>query len=427
MTLTLPLCKINIPMHLFRYKKGELYAEDVPLRVLADKYGTPLYVYSQGTLERHVESYEKAFKGFPHVICFAVKANSNLAVLSALAKRGAGADVVSGGELYRALKAGVPASKIVYAGVGKTEEEIRYALKSEIVMFNIESGQELEEINRVAGRMRVKAPIALRINPDVDPLTHPYISTGLKKYKFGIPMEEALEYFKMAAGMKNVEVVGIHKHIGSQITEVTPFVDAMNRILTLVDELREQGLAIRYLDMGGGLGIPYNHEPAAPPRELARKVLPLLKGRDLTLVLEPGRSISGNAGVLLSKVLYLKKGPGKEFVIVDAGMNDLMRPTLYDAYHEILPVRKRRAKTIVADVVGPICESGDFLAKERPLQRLERGDLIAVMSSGAYGFTMSSNYNSRPRAAEVMVKGRRHFLVRERETYEDLVRKEKKL
>lgn len=414
-------------MHLFRYKKGELYAEDVPLRVLANKYGTPLYVYSQGTLERHVESYEKAFKGFPHVICFAVKANSNLAVLSALGRRGAGADVVSGGELYRALKAGIPASKIVYAGVGKTEEEIRYALKSKIAMFNIESGQELEEINRVAGRMRVTAPIALRINPDVDPLTHPYISTGLKKYKFGIPMEKALEYFKLAAGMKNVEVVGIHKHIGSQITEVTPFVDAMNRILTLVDELREHGLAIRYLDMGGGLGIAYNHEPAAPPSELARKVLPLLKGRNLTLVLEPGRSISGNAGVLLSKVLYLKKGPGKEFVIVDAGMNDLMRPTLYDAYHEILPVRKRRAKTIVADVVGPICESGDFLAKERPLQRLERGDLIAVMSSGAYGFTMSSNYNSRPRAAEVMVKGRRHFLVRERETYEDLVRKEKKL
>ncbi len=414
-------------MHLFRYKKGELHAEDVPLRVLANKYGTPLYVYSQGTLERHVESYEKAFKGFPHVICFAVKANSNLAVLSALARRGAGADVVSGGELYRALKAGVPASKIVYAGVGKTEKEIRYALKSKIAMFNIESGQELEEINRVAGRMRVTAPIALRINPDVDPLTHPYISTGLKKYKFGIPMEKALEYFKLAAGMKNVEVVGIHKHIGSQITEVTPFVDAMNRILSLIDELREHGLAIKYLDMGGGLGIAYNHEPAAPPRELARKVLPLLKGRDLTLVIEPGRSISGNAGVLLSKVLYLKKGPGKEFVIVDAGMNDLMRPTLYDAYHEILPVRKRRAKTIVADVVGPICESGDFLAKERPLQRLERGDLIAVMSSGAYGFTMSSNYNSRPRAAEVMVKGRRHFLVRERETYEDLVRKEKKL
>ncbi|MEJ2323518.1 MAG: diaminopimelate decarboxylase [Nitrospirota bacterium] len=414
-------------MHFFSYRKGELYAEDVPLRVLAKKYGTPLYVYSQGTLERHVESYEKAFGGFPHVLCFAVKANSNLAVLGILARKGAGADVVSGGELFRALKAGVPASKIVYAGVGKTEEEIRYALKSGIMMFNIESGQELREIDRVAGRLRAKAPIALRINPDIDPLTHPYISTGLKKYKFGIPMEEALEYFRLAQGMKNVEVVGIHKHIGSQITEVTPFVDAMNRILTLVDELRDGGLAIRYLDMGGGLGIPYNHEPAAPPSELARRVLPLLDGRDLTLVLEPGRSISGNAGVLLSKVLYLKKGPGKEFVIVDAGMNDLMRPTLYDAYHEILPVRKRRTKKIVADVVGPICESGDFLARERPLQRLERGDLIAVMSSGAYGFTMSSNYNSRPRAAEVMVKGRRHFLVRERETYGDLVRKEKKL
>jgi diaminopimelate decarboxylase len=414
-------------MHFFSYRKGELYAEDVPLRVLAKKYGTPLYVYSQGTLERHVESYEKAFGGFPHVLCFAVKANSNLAVLGILARKGAGADVVSGGELFRALKAGVPASKIVYAGVGKTEEEIRYALKSGIMMFNIESGQELREIDRVAGKLRAKAPIALRINPDIDPLTHPYISTGLKKYKFGIPMEEALEYFRLAQGMKNVEVVGIHKHIGSQITEVTPFVDAMNRILTLVDELRDGGLAIRYLDMGGGLGIPYNHEPAAPPSELARRVLPLLDGRDLTLVLEPGRSISGNAGVLLSKVLYLKKGPGKEFVIVDAGMNDLMRPTLYDAYHEILPVRKRRTKKIVADVVGPICESGDFLARERPLQRLERGDLIAVMSSGAYGFTMSSNYNSRPRAAEVMVKGRRHFLVRERETYGDLVRKEKKL
>jgi diaminopimelate decarboxylase len=414
-------------MHFFSYRKGELYAEDVPLRVLAKKYGTPLYVYSHGTLERHVESYEKAFGGFPHVLCFAVKANSNLAVLGILARKGAGADVVSGGELFRALKAGVPASKIVYAGVGKTEEEIRYALKSGIMMFNIESGQELREIDRVAGRLRAKAPIALRINPDIDPLTHPYISTGLKKYKFGIPMEEALEYFRLAQGMKNVEVVGIHKHIGSQITEVTPFVDAMNRILTLVDELRDGGLAIRYLDMGGGLGIPYNHEPAAPPSELARRVLPLLDGRDLTLVLEPGRSISGNAGVLLSKVLYLKKGPGKEFVIVDAGMNDLMRPTLYDAYHEILPVRKRRTKKIVADVVGPICESGDFLARERPLQRLERGDLIAVMSSGAYGFTMSSNYNSRPRAAEVMVRGRRHFLVRERETYGDLVRKEKKL
>jgi diaminopimelate decarboxylase len=412
-------------MHLFKYKKGELYAEDVPLRTLAAKYGTPLYVYSQGTLERHVESYHNAFDGFPHVVCFAVKANSNIAVLNVLGKKGTGADVVSGGELYRALKAGIPAKRIVYAGVGKTEDEIRYALKSKILMFNIESGDELAEIDRIAGKMRLRAPIALRINPDIDPLTHPYIATGLKKYKFGIPMEKALEHFKLADRMKNVDVVGIHKHIGSQITEVTPFVDALNRILTLVDDLKAHGMGIDYLDMGGGLGIPYDNEETVPPKELAKRVLPLLRGRDLTLILEPGRSIAGNAGVLVSKVLYLKQGPGKEFVIVDAGMNDLMRPSLYDAYHEILPVKKSRRGKVIADVVGPICESGDFLAKDREIQKLERGDLMAVMSSGAYGFTMSSNYNTRPRPAEVMVKGRRHFLVRERETLKDITKGEK--
>jgi diaminopimelate decarboxylase len=412
-------------MHLFKYKKGELYAEAVPLRTLAAKYGTPLYVYSQGTLERHVESYHNAFDGFPHVVCFAVKANSNIAVLNVLGKKGTGADVVSGGELYRALKAGIPARKIVYAGVGKTEDEIRYALKSKILMFNIESGDELAEIDRIAGKMRLRAPIALRINPDIDPLTHPYIATGLKKYKFGIPMEKALEHFKLADRMKNVDVVGIHKHIGSQITEVTPFVDALNRILTLVDDLKAHGMGIDYLDMGGGLGIPYDNEETVPPKELAKRVLPLLRGRDLTLILEPGRSIAGNAGVLVSKVLYLKQGPGKEFVIVDAGMNDLMRPSLYDAYHEILPVKKSRRGKVIADVVGPICESGDFLAKDREIQKLERGDLMAVMSSGAYGFTMSSNYNTRPRPAEVMVKGRRHFLVRERETLKDITKGEK--
>ncbi len=412
-------------MHLFQYRNGELYAEGVPLRVLAKKYGTPLYVYSQGTLERHMKSYHTAFKDYPHIICFAVKANSNIAVLNLLGKNGGGADVVSGGELYRALKAGMPAKSIVYAGVGKTGDEIRYALKSKILMFNIESGDELAKINRIAGRMRLKAPIALRINPDIDPRTHPYISTGLKKYKFGIPMEEALEHFKLAHRMKNVEVVGIHKHIGSQITEVKPFVDALRKILKLLDELKAQGLQIKYLDMGGGLGIPYNNETTAPPRELAKQVLPLLKGRDLTLVVEPGRSITGNAGILLAKVLYLKEGPGKEFVIVDAGMNDLMRPSLYDAYHEVLPVKRTRRGKVVSDVVGPICESGDFIAKGRPLQRLQQGDLISVMSAGAYGFTMSSNYNSRPRCAEVMVKGRRHFLIRQRETLKDLTRGEK--
>ncbi len=424
LTLGLAGCRINILMHLFRYKNNELYAEGVPLRVLAEKYGTPLYVYSQGTLERHVQSYQKAFDGFPHVICFAVKANSNLAVLNLLGKKGAGADVVSGGELYRALRAGIPASRIVYAGVGKTEEEIRYALRSRILMFNIESGNELEEINRVAGDMKLRAPVALRINPDIDPLTHPYISTGLRKYKFGIPMEDALEYFRLADSMRNVAVVGIHKHIGSQITETQPFVDALSKILSLVDELRATGVEIRNLDIGGGLGISYRDERPALPGELATSLLPLLRGRDLKLIIEPGRSIAGNAGVLLSRVLYLKHGPDKEFVIVDAGMNDLMRPSLYEAYHEILPVRRNRRAEITADVVGPICESGDFLAMGRRLRKLRQGEVIAVMSAGAYGFTMSSNYNSRPRAAEVMVKGRRHFIIRKRETYRDLARGE---
>jgi diaminopimelate decarboxylase len=305
--------------------------------------------------------------------------------------------------------------------VGKTEEEIRFALKTGILMFNIESGDELAEINRVAGKLRVKAPIALRVNPDVDPGTHPYISTGLKKYKFGIPVEEALECYRQASRMKNVKVIGIHKHIGSQITEVKPFADALERVLILVDRLRDQGVDIRYIDVGGGLGIPYQGQKTPKPGDLAKALLPMLKGRDITLVAEPGRSISGNAGVMLTKVLYLKDGPDKKFVIVDGGMNDLMRPTLYEAYHEILPVKKTRSKKIVSDVVGPICETGDFLALGRELPRVERGDLLSVMSAGAYGFTMSSNYNSRPRAAEVMVKGKRHFLIRKRENYLDLI------
>jgi diaminopimelate decarboxylase len=409
---------------LFSYRKGEMYAEDVPMRVLAKKYGTPLYVYSHGTLVRHLQAYQKAFDGVPHLVCFATKANSSLAVLGALAGHGAGADVVSGGELFTALRAGVPAHRIVYAGVGKTEEEIRLALRSKIMMFNIESGEELREIDRVAGLMRTRAPIALRVNPDIDPGTHPYISTGLKKHKFGIPMEEALEFYGQAHRMKHVEVVGVHKHIGSQITKVAPFADALAKLLPLVDELQVRGIALRYLDMGGGLGIPYEGKRTPGPRELARKVLPLVRGRDLTLVMEPGRSIAGNAGVLLTRTLYRKPGPGKEFFIVDGGMNDLMRPTLYGAYHEVLPVRQGRARQVNADLVGPICETGDFLARERRLRRAARGDLFAVMSAGAYGYSMSSNYNGRPRAAEVMVRGRRHALVRARETYEDLVRGE---
>lgn len=411
-------------MNFFKYRNNELYAEDVPVRELAETYGTPLFIYSHATLSRHFKAYEKAFNGLPHIICFALKANSNAAVLNLFSKKGGGADVVSGGEIFRALKAGIPPEKIVYAGVGKTEEEIRYALKTGILMFNVESGEELLEIDRLAGLMKVKAPIALRVNPDIDPQTHPYISTGLRKHKFGIPIDEALEYYRFANSLKNIEITGIHKHIGSQLTKVTPFVDALKRTIFLVDALKGYGLDIKYLDIGGGLGITYKDEEPPVPAELAKNLMPLLKGRELTLIMEPGRSLTGNAGILVTRVLYLKKNPEKEFVIVDAGMNDLVRPAFYDAYHHIKPVEKKRRKIILADVVGPICESGDFLAKDREISAVRKGDYLAVMSAGAYGFSMSSNYNSRAKATEVMVKGKEHAVIRRRETYKDLVKGE---
>ncbi|MEW6584135.1 MAG: diaminopimelate decarboxylase [Nitrospirota bacterium] len=410
-------------MHLFTYRSGELFAEEVPVRKLAEKYGTPLYIYSHGTLLKHFNAYDEAFNDFPHIICFAVKANPNPALLRLFAKNGGGADIVSGGELFVALDSGIPSDKIVYAGVGKTEDEIRFALKSKILMFNVESEDELKEIDRIAGTTKTKAPIALRINPDIDPETHPYIATGLRKHKFGIPIEEALEYYRLASSLKNTSVVGVQKHIGSQITKVSPFVDALKRILILIDELNGKGITLQYLDIGGGLGISYRDEEPPVPEDLARNLIPLLKGRRLKLIMEPGRSIVGNAGILVTKALYLKKGEKKEFVIVDAGMNDLIRPSFYDAYHHIQPAVKKRRNTIVCDVVGPICETGDFLARDRRIQRVERGDYLAVMSAGAYGFSMSSNYNSRPRAAEVMVRGKQHFLIRERETYDDLITK----
>ncbi len=412
-------------MHFFQYKGRELFAEEVSVKKLAEHYGTPLYIYSYNTLLRHFNAYAKAFKGFPHIICFAVKANPNTAILRLFAKNGGGADIVSGGELYVALKAGIPGKKIVYAGVGKTEEEIRFALKSKILMFNVESEDELREIDRVAGKMKKKAPIALRINPDIDPETHPYITTGLKKHKFGIPIDAALEYYRIASKLKNISIVGVHKHIGSQITKISPFVDALKRILLLIDELSGQGMKIQYLDVGGGLGIPYKDEEPPMPKDLAKHLIPLLKGRKLTLIMEPGRSIVGNAGMLVTQVLYLKQGEEKEFVIIDAGMNDLIRPSLYDAYHRILPVVKMKREVTFCDVVGPICESGDFLARGRELKQVRQGEFLAVMSAGAYGFSMSSNYNSRPRAAEIIVKGKQHFLIRKRETYSDLVRNEK--
>jgi diaminopimelate decarboxylase len=411
-------------MHFFKYKKGELYAEEVPVREIAAKYGTPVYIYSASTLVRHFKAYDEAFDGKHHIICFALKANSNSAVIRLFAKHGAGADVVSGGELFRALKAGIPAKKIVYAGVGKTADEIRFALKSKILMFNVESENELREIDRIAADMKVKASIALRINPDIDPQTHPYISTGLKKHKFGIPIDDALEHYKFAKSLKNIAVVGIHKHIGSQLTKISPFVDALKRILILIDELAKSGIRIDFLDIGGGLGITYLDEQPPQPRDLAGHILPLLEGRDVTVVMEPGRSLVGNAGILVTKTLYLKEGEEKNFVIVDAGMNDLMRPSLYNAYHHIQPVVKTRRDTIIADVVGPICESGDFLAKDREIPKVNQGEYLAVMSAGAYGFSMSSTYNSRPRVAEVMVNGTKFALVRKRETYADLLRGE---
>ena len=409
-------------MNLFKYKNSELYAEDVPVRKIAEKVGTPLFIYSEKTLLRHLHAYQQAFDGYPSTICFALKANSNLAVLRLLAKNGCGADVVSGGELFLAKKAGIPSEKIVYAGVGKTEEEIAAALKARVLMFNVESSDELEAIDRVAGRLKVKAPIALRVNPDIDPKTHPYISTGLKKSKFGIPIENALEYYRMAIKLKNVEVLGIHEHIGSQITTIKPFIDSLKRVILLANNLKELGIEIRNLDIGGGLGIPYKDESPPLPEDLSRAVLPLLKDGGFNLILEPGRSIAGNAGILVTKVLYLKKNPEKEFVIVDAGMNDLLRPSLYDAFHDVRPVIKNSRKKVLSDIVGPICESGDFLAKERMINRVSQGDLLAVMSAGAYGFTMSSNYNSRPRVAEVLVKDREFFVVKDRESYNDLVR-----
>lgn len=413
-------------MHDFVYRNGELHCEGVPVRTVAQRVGTPFYLYSASTLESHVRAFDQAFAGVPHLICFAVKANPNGAILRLLGRAGAGADIVSGGELFRALRAGIDPRKVVYAGVGKRRDEIEYALKMDILMLNVESGEELAAIDKAAADMRTKARIALRVNPDIDPGTHPYISTGLKENKFGIAIEQALEYYKTARTLPNVEVVGVHQHIGSQITEVRPFVDALEKVVMFVRELREAGINIRFINIGGGLGITYKDEAPPHPRELAEAVTPVLKDCGCTLVLEPGRAIVGNAGILVTRVVYRKDGGGKKFVIVDAGMNDLIRPSLYEAYHEVRPVvPSSDRESAVVDIVGPICESGDFLAKDREMPVAAQGELLAVMGAGAYGFSMSSTYNSRPRAAEVMVKGTEYFVVRDREVYTDLVRGEK--
>lgn len=413
-------------MHNFEYRQGELYCEQVPISQIVKEVGTPCYIYSHATLTRHYRVYESAFKNIPHIIAFAMKANSNLAILRLMAKEGSGVDIVSGGELFRAIKAGVPPSKIVFAGVGKNAEEIRAALKADILMFNVESSAEIRAVNDVAASVGKKARVALRINPDIDPKTHPYISTGLKKSKFGIASDRALEEFKLASSLGHIEVVGVHAHIGSQLTEVAPFVESLKKVITLIGALKAQGINITYLNIGGGLGIIYNDEKPPLPQELADAIAPLVQNLKLTLVMEPGRVIVGNAGILVTKALYEKAGEGKRFIIVDAAMNDLIRPSLYSAYHEIRPVSEsllQRPKHVV-DVVGPVCESGDFLAKDRTLPEVRPGDLLAVMSAGAYGFVMASNYNSRPRVPEVLVNNGEIHVIKTRETYEDLVKGE---
>jgi diaminopimelate decarboxylase len=407
----------------FQYRDSELCCEEVSLRALAAVVGTPAYVYSKAAILESLSGYARAFHDVSHLVCYSVKANSNLGVLSVLAKAGAGADIVSGGELYRALRAGMPPKKIIFSGVGKSRDEMREALKADILMFNVESRAELRVLDEVALEMGVRAPVALRVNPDVDPQTHPYIATGLKTSKFGIPYDEAFEAYEEAATLKGLAVIGADMHIGSQLTKATPVADAVARVVALVKALRERRIEIRMIDIGGGLGIRYRDETPPTHQEFATLLLPALREAGVTVLLEPGRSIVGNAGVLLTRVLYRKDTGTKKFVVIDGAMNDLIRPSLYGSYHEIVPVdetRRARDRETV-DVVGPICESGDFLAKDRELARVEQEDLLAVMSAGAYGFVMASNYNTRPRAVEVLVDGSRYTIVRRRETYEDLV------
>ena len=396
-------------------------AEEVPLPEIIQEIGTPCYIYSRATLEHHFRTFDQAFSGIPHLTCYAQKANSNLSLLRLFGRLGGGTDIVSQGELYRALKAGIPPERIVYSGVGKTPEEIRYALKERILLLNVESPEELKLVNDIAGQMKRKAPVGIRVNPDIDPKTHPYISTGLKKNKFGINIKQSLEEYRLAQSLSHLNVVGVDCHIGSQLLETQPFLEAIQKLKNLIDQLKALNINIQYLDLGGGLGITYNQEEPPHPREYAKAIIKELGRMPYTLILEPGRVIVGNAGILVARVLYVKKGEEKNFVIVDAGMNDLLRPSLYSSFHFIQPVVRRNRPKIQADIVGPICETGDFLGKDRMLPLPKAGDFLAVMSAGAYGFSMASNYNSRPRAAEVLVDGGAYHLIRKRETYAQMV------
>ncbi|NGY06412.1 diaminopimelate decarboxylase [Solimonas terrae] len=411
----------------FEFRHGELHAEDVPVSRIAETHGTPLYVYSRATLERHYRAFDEALAGLDHLVCYAVKANSNLAVLQTLARLGAGFDIVSGGELQRVLRAGGDAGKVVFSGIGKSEDEIRLALDAGIYCFNVESEYELELLDATARLMGKRARIAFRVNPDVDARTHPYISTGLKNNKFGVDIATAEALYQRAAEMAGIEIIGIANHIGSQLLDVSPFLDALDRVLALVQRLAARGITLRHLDVGGGLGVRYHEEKPIAPREWATALRPKLDSLGLKILTEPGRAIAGNAGILVTRVLGIKGNEAKRFAIVDAAMNDLLRPTLYQAWMNIVPVIESSDSALQTyDVVGPICESGDWLGRDRELA-IATDDLLAVRTAGAYGFTMASNYNSRPRAAEVMVDGSDVHVVRARESFDDLVRGERLL
>ena len=406
-------------MHEFKYKKNEFYCENVKIAELAEKFGTPLYIYSRKTLLDHFNKIKRAFSEFEPLICYSVKSNANLNILRILIKEGAGLDVVSGGELYKALKAGVKPSKIVYASVGKTDEEIQEALKAGILFFNVESVPELENINRIAKKLRKKANAAIRVNPDIDPETHEYITTSKKENKFGIDLKTAREIFSSMDKYECLNLNGIHLHIGSQITKAKPYKDALKKIISFI---KANKISLDYINLGGGLGIVYDNEKPQTAESFAKAIAPLLRKINARLILEPGRFIMGNSGILAAKVVYVKDTPTKTFVITDTAMNDLMRPSLYKAFHAIVPLRKSRSyfKKPV-DIVGPVCETGDFLGKSRKFHKVESGDFLVVLGAGAYGFSMSSNYNARPRAAEVLVKGNKYYLIRKRETYQDLI------
>lgn len=408
----------------YRYRQGRLFVEGVSLSSIVAKTGTPVYVYSGEKIRTQFKKFDQAFSSIPHTVCYAMKANSNEAVLRLLAREGAGADIVSGGELARAIKAGIPPRRIVFSGVGKTEDEMRAALRAGIRLFNVESPEEMEALHRVARRMKKRAPLSLRVNPDVAVDTHHHITTGKAENKFGVTLQEAEKLYQRAARLPWLDVKGVQSHIGSQLLDVRPYRATLEKLLGLLDRLARRGIGTQVLDIGGGLGVVYKNEKAPDPSHLAEKIMPLLRGRSLELFFEPGRFMVAEAGCLVTRVLYRKEPGHKNFVIVDAAMNDLARPALYDAHHPIWPVQKRGSASYVADVVGPVCESGDYLAKARAIQRPQSGDLLAVMAAGAYGFSMSSQYNARPRAAEVLVLGRRWWVVRQRETLADLWRGE---